>query len=392
MSVMSVKAFKRAAAVLPVEISILMRGGTGIGKSQLARQLAKDWNFNPKDVEDGGDFIDRRLAQMSEGDVIGLPSTSGGVTRFNPPDWYKDACENPRVLLLDELNRATNEVMQAAFQIVLDRSLNGWKLNPKTRVISAVNVGSQFVVNEMDPALLRRFWVADLKPTKKDWLDWAKDRGIYCDIVNFIDMDESWLSSSEKGNVDDVGPTPASWERLHLSLETAEVLGRPNSQLFKPLCLGFIGIEATSKFVEYCKTVNTQLTPEMIVSDYNENSTLRKNVLKTISKERWLSAVEQLGTYIRNVDILPDKDGLENIRVFISDCPKEIRSGFASKMCEPTKGTNQQIDVEHIKKINEVWKVLKKEIVAAYDINIETSDENENKKEKKERKSKKNST
>src|SRR5437867_2646181 len=88
---------------------------------------------------------------------VTFPSTDWNVTRFNPPEWYMQACERPMVLFLDELNRATNEVMQAAFQIVLDRQLNGWKLHPLTRVYAAINMGANYTVNEMDPALLDRF-------------------------------------------------------------------------------------------------------------------------------------------------------------------------------------------------------------------------------------------
>ena len=161
MSNMSIKTFLTVSEVLPVETSILIRGPHGIGKSQVVRQVAKHFNLP---------VVDRRLSQMTEGDMIGLPSTDGEVTRFNPPDWYKNACTKPICLFLDELNRATPEVMQAAFQIVLDRELNGWKLHPETRVYAAINHSAAYTVNEMDPALLDRFWTIDLEPTVEDWL------------------------------------------------------------------------------------------------------------------------------------------------------------------------------------------------------------------------------
>ena len=105
MTTMSIKTFINVAAKLPVETSVLLRGNHGIGKSQVVRQVARGF---------GLPVIDRRLSQMSEGDMIGLPSTDGEVTRFNPPDWFKTACTKPMCLFLDELNRAppTSEVQE----------------------------------------------------------------------------------------------------------------------------------------------------------------------------------------------------------------------------------------------------------------------------------------
>src|SRR5574343_250038 len=145
---MSVETFVKVAASLPANVSVLLRAKHGVGKSQLVRQL-KDIISERTGIKFKA-VIDRRLSQLSEGDIIGLPSTDGNVTRFNPPDWFKTACERPCCLFLDELNRATNEVMQASFQIILDRELNGWKLHPQTRVYSAINLSSSYSVNEVD--------------------------------------------------------------------------------------------------------------------------------------------------------------------------------------------------------------------------------------------------
>jgi hypothetical protein len=69
---------------LPAAISVLFRGNHGIGKSQVVAQLR---NLIKESDPNLGDFplIDRRLSQLTEGDIIGLPSTDGEVTRFNPP-------------------------------------------------------------------------------------------------------------------------------------------------------------------------------------------------------------------------------------------------------------------------------------------------------------------
>ena len=92
MTTMSIKTFLNVASRLPKETSVLLRGPHGIGKSQVVRKVAQFFTLP---------VTDRRLSQMTEGDMVGLPSTDGEVTRFNPPDWFKAACDKPVCLFLD---------------------------------------------------------------------------------------------------------------------------------------------------------------------------------------------------------------------------------------------------------------------------------------------------
>ena len=77
---------------------ILMRGRHGIGKSSLVYQIAQNLGWNPKseeivcgDYAGGYDVVERRASQMTEGDLLGLPSRDpvmvNGMpaTSFNPP-------------------------------------------------------------------------------------------------------------------------------------------------------------------------------------------------------------------------------------------------------------------------------------------------------------------
>ena len=162
---MNIATFIEVVPSLPSDISIMVRGPHGVGKSQLFKQIADKL---------GLELIDRRLSQMTEGDLLGLPELTDGVTRFCPPDWYMAACKAPKVLLLDEYNRGTPEVIQTAMQITLDRELNGWKLHPETRIYAAINASADYNVNELDFAQADRFWTIDLEPTVEDWLNWAK--------------------------------------------------------------------------------------------------------------------------------------------------------------------------------------------------------------------------
>ena len=320
MTTMSVRTFLNVAPKLPVETSILLRGNHGIGKSQVVRQVAKGF---------GLEVIDRRLSQMTEGDMVGLPSTDGEVTRFNPPDWYKNACKKPVALFLDELNRATPEVMQAAFQVVLDRELNGWKLHPQTRVFAAINASAAYSVNEMDPALLDRFWAIDLTPDTQDWLAWAKDSGaVHENVTQFIAGNDKWLDPPKNAEATQVSPSRRSWERLSKALVGAGVAELPDDALFYPMCLGYIGTEATIAFHGFVKTIDAQVTGEEIIQDYGK---VKKKISK-LGQEKLNVTIEKVADFVtKNLKILDDNQGA-NLRDFMGDLPAELRVAAWSKL------------------------------------------------------------
>lgn len=326
MTTMSIKTFLNVATKLPRD-SVLLRGPHGIGKSQVVRQVAASVAL----LEGLKSFpvIDRRLSQMTEGDMVGLPSTDGEVTRFNPPDWYKRACDEPVCLFLDELNRGTNEVQQAAFQIVLDRELNGWKLHPQTRVYAAVNTGAAYTVNDMDPALLDRFWAIDLTPTVEDWTLWARADGTVHDtVVDFIASNEKWLDAPKDAEPGKVTPSRRSWERLSRALVTAGVADAPNDALFYPMCLGYVGTEATIAFHSFAKTIENQVTGEEVLRDYEK---VKKKVAK-LGQEKQNILIEKVADYVtKSLKTIDDKQG-ENLGKFMKDLPGELRVAAWSKL------------------------------------------------------------
>ena len=269
---MDIKTFKALAPKLPADIAVLMRGPTGVGKSQLAAQTAKDLDLP---------FIDVRGSTMSEGDVGGYPDIEGmketGVMTFCMPSWFVRACREPVVLMLDELNRSLPGVQQSFFQLVLDRELgndkdgNPYQLNPGTRVFAAVNHGSEYDVNEMDPALLRRFWVVDLDPTNQDWIDWAGPAGVDPVTIDFIRNHPEHLRVNVAGvEPGTVAPNPASWHRLdeslrHMGMAPTDLAGSGDPSLYA-LSTGFVGVEAAIAYSEFIKRYERVISADDVLS------------------------------------------------------------------------------------------------------------------------------
>ncbi len=298
---MDIRTLKTIASTLPPHIAVLMQGPTGVGKSFAAKAIAKELDLP---------FIDVRGSTMDESDM-GIPdlekSKDAGAYTKMLPSWYVRACREPVVLMLDELNRSLPQVMQGFFQVVLDRELgNGpdgvaYRLHPETRVIAAVNVGNEYDVNEMDPALLRRFWVCDVEPTVSDWTDWAEGAGIDNILVEFIKQEPAhWRVDPSKVEPGTVVPTPASWHRLsdslvHMGLAPKDLAGNEVPAHFYPVLTGFIGVEAAIAFRDFVKNYELQITAEDIL-----DGNVKAEDLKDAPAGQLASVVEKITAHAKD--------------------------------------------------------------------------------------------
>jgi hypothetical protein len=260
---------KVAPHVTAVKKPVLLRGRHGIGKSCVVYQTAAGLNLP---------VVERRASQMTEGDLVGLPIIDGECTRFNPPDWFHQACNEPVVLFLDEVDRATIEVRQGIFELTDSRKLNGHVLHADTLIFAAVNGGEhgeQYQVGEMDPAELDRWTVFDVEPTIEDWLTWAKEN--VTDVVwNFINQNRKHLEHTTEFEPNKVYPSRRSWDRLNECLETAGFLTEENRLESLPmiyeLTTAFVGSEAASMFRDFCEKYENQV----LVEDILDNGDLDK--------------------------------------------------------------------------------------------------------------------
>jgi hypothetical protein len=294
---LDIKSFVKIVKNLPPHHAVLMRASTGVGKSSIVADIAKEIELP---------LIDVRASIMSEGDVQGFPDIEGmkekGIMTFCMPSWFVRACNEPVVLFLDEFNRGLPSVQQSFFQIVLDRQLgndengNPYNIHPETRIFAAVNHGNEYDVNEMDPALLRRFWTVDLKPSKKDWLSWAKSKNVDTMITEFLKTRTSHLFVNlEKVKPGNVFPTPASWARFDEVLKytgTNLLEDRDSFDIYKT-AIGFVGQEAAVEFTDFVKKYEVVVTPEDLLKSFANC----EDKLKTMSNDRINSLIERLGEH-----------------------------------------------------------------------------------------------
>jgi len=244
---------------------MLLRGRHGVGKSEVVYQVAESL---------GLPVVERRASQMTEGDLLGMPSpelvevNGEQASVFRPFSWLIQSCTEPVVLFLDEVDRATQEVRQGIFELTDSRKIAGWTLHKDTVVIAAVNGGEhgdQYQVNEMDPAELDRYTVFDVEPSVEDWLEWGKDN--VANIVwDFINQNRGHLEHKDDYEPNKVYPSRRSWKRLNDCLGQAGLLGESSPLLFN-LATGFVGFEAAVSFNDFVKNYEKVVTVEDVLAN-----------------------------------------------------------------------------------------------------------------------------
>lgn len=283
--------------LLPSDKSVLIIGPHGVGKSMITAELARHF---------GLPLIDRRLSQMTEGDIIGLPKVADDVTAFYAVDWFRQACLQPCVLLLDELNRASTEILNAAFQIVLDRELNGNRLHSGTRVIACINAGAHYAVNDMDPALINRFAIFHFEPDQDDWLAWARtDNRIDPVLIDYVGHHPTELRFKELDKMEPLTayPTPRGWEAVDKCLKGAgmpplDVCGRSAPPGFFHIVASLVGHPSAIGFCKWVQEYNRVVTAEDILDRYDE----MENIIKSLPHDSVVALLDKIGHHCAKHD------------------------------------------------------------------------------------------
>jgi hypothetical protein len=297
---------------------IMIRGRHGVGKSETVYAFAK---------KVGKRVVERRASQMTEGDLVGLPVVDGDRTSWNPPDWFKQACEEGVVLFMDEIDRAVQEVRQGFFQLTDSRTINGHRLHPDTLIFAAVNGGTngaQYAVNDMDPAELDRWTVFDLEPTVEDWIQFASGDGKVNDIiVDFIRDNHAHLEHKGEFEPNKKYPSRRSWVRFNTVVDSL-LKGddyKKNAAHIYQIGTGFIGMEASVAFQDFIKNRENMLSVDDILVHGKIGHT------KKLKLNDHLVLIEKIGASKRLSGTMPQSE-VENLGRYFLSMPSEAAMKF----------------------------------------------------------------
>lgn len=320
------------------EVSICIRGRHAVGKSegtyQAAAMMRHDFYKNPENCarygwsyDKGLPVIERRLSQLTEGDLTGMPDLSSDrkATAFKPCDWYIDACERPVVLFLDERNRALEGVKQAIFQIMDSRAFYGHSLHPGTRVIVAENIGDVYNVQQCDPAEVSRAATVELSPTVDEWIGYASGTGGCHEMTtSFIRTHPEHLEFTTSGGKmfesNKKYPDRRSWYKLDHQLQVLGLFDEPSDPMFYKMTASMVGIEAALRFADFANHFERQISVKEILTDW---ATARKKLGKFATSAKYIELAKKLQDYFANNSLTTDE--ARQVTMFMTDAPAEPR-------------------------------------------------------------------
>ncbi len=282
-------------------VAVFLHGPSSEGKSARVKQ-----------IDPTCEIIYLRNATPESLNGKSVYNQSTGEMMDVPPTWLKklqEKCEKEpdrlHVVFFDEITNALPSIQGIAFNIVLDREVNGiWKLPDNARIVAAGNdMKDSLAANQLAEPLFNRFAHVYIKTTTEGWLKWASEHNIHPAIYSYIAYKKGETLRSkydgEKPNAD-----PRKWEMASKMLYAT---GSPE------MLRALVGEDITREFVEFCNQQVITLD-DVINGNYTDRDIQALNTAERYATTMGLSQV--------------DDNNLEKVRGFVAGLGAEFGAIF----------------------------------------------------------------
>ena len=302
------------------DIPVFLHGASGDGKSARVKQFDEDATIIYLRNSSLESFNGKSVYNSETGEMIDVM-----------PSWLKkvyEKCEKEpnklHIVFFDEINNASNVIQGMAFNVVLNKEVNGiWKLPENARIVAAGNeMKDSLSAEELSEPLFNRFAHVYINTTTESWLKWAttpaeeyerldnikvvNEYKVHPSIYAYITYKSLRKKSVLRTKYNGVTPNadPRKWE---MASKVLYATGRPD------MLRSLIGKELTKDFIEFTK--QEVITVEDVVNhNYDE----------TIANELNLAEKYNLAVGLSRVT----SENLEVVRDFVYDLGKEIGATF----------------------------------------------------------------
>ena len=295
----------------------------GVAKSAIGKSIADKMNFR---------YMDIRLSMVDETDVGLYPSINeievdGKMVKcldFVVPRWAVEANKQPTIIHFEELNRASQQVRNAALQILLERQIGtDFRFNDSVLMMSSGNLGDEdgTDVEEFDSALNNRLVHINHTLSVDEWIkDFAMDN-CHKLITSFINAHPEQMYKGATENTKAYA-TPRSWTMM--SKFITENFGQDASPreflpLLKEVASGYLGNSAV-KFVQYCEDMLN-----ISINDVINNYDGIKKDLEKYNRDKNSELIQSL----KEIDITKlNKKQLDNVVKFLNNVGDDEKTAY----------------------------------------------------------------
>ena len=295
----------------------------GVAKSAIGRSIAEKMGFR---------YMDIRLSMVDETDVGLYPSINevevdGNMVKcldFVVPRWAIESNKQPTIIHFEELNRASQQVRNAALQILLERQIGtDFKFNNNVLMMSSGNLGDEdgTDVEEFDSALNNRLVHINHTLGVDEWIKDFSNDNCHKLITSFIKAHPEQMYKDPTENVKGYA-TPRSWTML--SKFITENWGMDASPkdflpLLKEVASGYIGQSAV-KFVQYCEDM-LNISIQDVLNNYDGI----KKELEKYNRDKNSELIQSL----KEIDITKlSKKQLDNVVKFLENVGDDEKTAY----------------------------------------------------------------
>ena len=296
-------------------VAVFLHGPSSEGKSARVKQ-----------IDPTCEIIYLRNASPESLNGKSVYNASTGEMIDVKPSWLKKLeakCEQEperlHVLFLDEITNALPSIQGIAFNIVLDREVNGiWKLPDNARIVAAGNdMKDSLAANQLAEPLFNRFAHVYIKTTTESWLKWASEHNIHPAIYAYIAYKNGQTLRSEY-NGEYPNADPRKWEMASKMLYKTQ-----NPKMLRAL----VGEDITNEFVRFCNQRVITLD-DVLNKNYDELEIASLNTAERYATTMGLSRV--------------DEQNLENVRDFAGMLGNEFKAIFETLW---THGDEKRLEI-----------------------------------------------
>lgn len=251
--------------ILRANLCPILTSSPGIGKSTIAKELAKQFNLK---------LIDIRLSTIDPLDLTGflVPDKEAGRANYLPPSTFplKDdpipEGYSGWLMLLDELTSAMPTIQAPAYRLILDREVGEYELHPNCLVMAAGNsVKDNAVAYKMSTALQSRMIHFELKVNSEEWIEWAIENKLHPSVIAYVEHKPTVLSAFDPSHADKTFPCPRTLEMLSKVLQ--HLTGTLHAYSNVPIFAGTIGEGAGLEFRSFLEVYKDLIKFETIITN-----------------------------------------------------------------------------------------------------------------------------
>ena len=283
------------------DVPVFLHGKSSDGKSARVKQIDPD----PEII-----YLRNATPESLNGKSVYDPNT--GTLKDIKPTWLQkleERCEREpdknHIVFFDEITNALPSIQGMAFNIILDKEVNGiWKLPSNARIVAAGNeMSDSLSANQLSEPLFNRFVHVYIETTLPKWLLWASENDIHPAIYAFLATTQGATLrtpfTGDKPNAD-----PRKWEMA------SKLLYKTNNP---HMLRGLLGKEVTKEFIKFCKKPIITVK-DVLEGNYTEDEITYMNTDEKHATAYSLSQVKE--------------ENLEEVRMFVTKLGSELLEVF----------------------------------------------------------------